>query len=217
MSINPDISNFCAPHSGRGICKAPFSFGGHTVATNGKVIVFSDDANYPAITLVDYEKSLLHNYLEIVRQEHGFQSAAIELPDKVECPECDGSGIVTTKTCPECEGFGTVDISNDYSTYSGLDCNSCDGSGYIKTKDPNDADTCVVCDGEKVLYPKNSTVNVQGVNIHPQTAELINYKGLQACKYSDEFGYVVYLVFRLGNITGLIQSMVTSEPSKEAA
>lgn len=65
--------------------------------------------------------------------------AAADIPDKTECPECDGDGetdcvvceSLATEECPDCNGDGKID-GEECETCTGdgtVDCSECDGTG----------------------------------------------------------------------------------------
>ena len=62
----------------------------------------------------------------------------------VDCSDCLGSGRGSDK-CPECEGSGQVTTETDYNTYDAT-CKSCSGKGKKRSSDKGSK--CETCGGE---------------------------------------------------------------------
>jgi len=123
--MTPDqLQKFCDPLEVRDITKSPFSFGGYTWATNGKILVRvpliagARDADYK--TAADlFGGGMVGG---------GIALPTIPAPVFETCKECAGKGYFQQCKCPACQGAGECECQT---CGHESDCDRCKSMGYI--------------------------------------------------------------------------------------
>ena len=109
-----NLQSFC--DETRDSISQPFLVDGNLYATNGKIIIRSDDVkgNFKEIEN-EHVIDLVH------RMEWGNDCELQDLPNV--------NGELKEIKCEECGGSGTLDVDNKYNKYE-VECKSCEGVGY---------------------------------------------------------------------------------------
>ncbi|MFL0806708.1 MAG: hypothetical protein K6L60_05420 [Oceanobacter sp.] len=109
MSI--DLKAFCNTDDSRELCRAPISFCGSVLATNGWAIAFSESKDGYEVS--DYQPSgrLRNQLLDIMdgtgKRKDWLPIGDITWPEKRFCPDCDGTGMMDDGCqCEFCNGEG---------------------------------------------------------------------------------------------------------------
>jgi hypothetical protein len=143
--------------------KDPFSYGEHTYATNGHILV-----RVPRLPDVPEGDFLNEKAAEIFDSIPAALSDMVHLPELPELPEeeaesckiCGGTGTVAV--CPECNGEGEITFSTPYSDYE-FECLSCYGYGEVEGK----GQTCGACHGTgKKLDWRRVPLGASGFAVH---------------------------------------------------
>lgn len=131
------LQKFCSPDNS--MMNVPFSFGAHTYATNGHIIV-----RVPKLPDAE-EGSFLNEKAAMMFDAIPDLSGMVELPELSDeeaetCRVCGGTG--KTEVCPECNGEGAFTFSTNFNDYE-CECLSCNGQGEVKGR----GQTCGTCYG----------------------------------------------------------------------
>ena len=123
------LQKFC--DQGNTKMNAPFSYGGHTFATNGHIVV-----RVPRMPDVLEGGFLNEKAAEMFSTIPSDLSSMVSLPEFSEedieaCRRCNGTG--ETAVCPECDGDGKITFSTRFNDYE-CECLSCHGYGEIRGK-----------------------------------------------------------------------------------
>lgn len=140
-TLQIDLMPFCElAGSTRPELEAPFTFAGHTYATDGHTAVVvpsgaPDDAS-------EWQRTNVASMIDAtIAEARGPEEEYLELPVpvdpwEIECPECHGKPPEKPKVCPDCHGTGWVTV--DYYSSSGdwydleVECPACeDGADGI--------------------------------------------------------------------------------------
>jgi hypothetical protein len=100
------LTRFCSTDTEDFNKHAPWSFGEHSYATNGHVIVRIPRLEDVPDAEDEWKKKSSKTLFDIPAPSEWFPLADIKLPKvkKVDCSECDGDGTVTHEDCPDCSG-----------------------------------------------------------------------------------------------------------------
>ena len=167
---------------------APFSYGDHSYATDGRYLVrtnkiegYEEDEKRGT----DADNLLLANpndFVAVVSMND------IEV-DPATCPVCKGEA--KPKECPECFGAGVVEFDTEYNDYE-VDCKTCDGGGQINS--------CSKCYGSGV----DSSAETQVMGIYFMSHLLHNVKKLPNCQLKIRSDKTKPSVFTFDGGDGLI-------------
>ena len=131
-----DLKPFCAVNDIRTYLNAPFVVDGHTIATNGHVLIRVPGADH------DADPSLPVQVQSSIRKM--FQPEDTDfvplpaLPDPQKCPLCNGTGFIENADCEDCDGRG--EFMHGAHIY---ECKNCDGTGTVGRAECWDSE----CDG----------------------------------------------------------------------
>jgi RecJ-like exonuclease len=134
------IQKFCEICDTRGFDK-PKYFNGFIYATNGKIAIRvredseSENDKNGEFDIVGAIEKLLKK-----ESEKEYIPLDIELPARVKCDDCKGTGEITQ--CPKCNGTGTVECPT---CGHDMECEHCDGDGYGSPSD--ETIMCKKCNG----------------------------------------------------------------------
>lgn len=200
-----DITKFCANNDEpRHYMANPVQLDECVVATNGHICIFDTDpivkgsVGEAPVTTIELMNRL---YLECLKAENWSLHTPIDLPEKLECTYCKGTGELTKKECPECNGHCYVDLCNEYSDYT-IECDTCDGKGTIKaTEKP--LPVCDACNGEKTVWDDRITFMVGGVRLSPGYYAL--FRDLPDLQMAIKDQHMIY--FKSGKYIGALMAM----------
>lgn len=150
MSIN--LQPFCADSSDpREYLHRPAVLDGHTVATNGHILIRVPGAEPGAgETLPDWTAAGMR---KMFAEEYGQFRSLPEIPARVDCGACNGTGYVETDDCDDCDGHGEFRHGeHDY------ECKECDGTGKVGPTQCRQRDCR---DGEKIATVQIGTAKFQ--------------------------------------------------------
>lgn len=147
MFTKSDLLPFCSTDPWRHALHTPWNDGGHTYATDGKILLrlpaipecergipippeitpgTIPDADTPAWQQITLPEGWQETPINIIKCNACLGTGKIK-----ECPTCEGHGETTCcecghiKRCDDCEGDGTL-------VGSGNNCEGCDGTGKVE-------------------------------------------------------------------------------------
>jgi hypothetical protein len=151
-----DLQKYCSHDEIRKNINKPFTDGGYTYATNGRIII-----RVPRIEGIG-EQEKVENFKPVepdklfskIPDYPYFPIPDIPEPSFDMCFKCQGTGKV--KICPECDGAGIIMFRNSYNNYE-CDCETCDGDGYFRNGKGNET-MCEHCSGEGKIYKRENSI-----------------------------------------------------------
>jgi len=143
-----DISNFCSIKRGekRPFCIQPWNHKGLTIATDSRIVAATPEIqgyqNGKDYRIADSAFDLLKECESVP-----YQNFNIELkPAGNQCGMCCGFGKMNFEECPECDGSGVVSFDTARHVYE-FTCKECDGYGEYIYPCQDGKSTCPQCHG----------------------------------------------------------------------
>ena len=192
-----DFERFTNPNDPREYVQKPFSFNGRSYATTNAVMVFKEGVFYDEMDIKFDPDEIVNKIKACIFSP---LSKPFEIPEKIECKECKGSGKLTQTECEECEGEGVVCFSNDYSDYE-CDCESCGGNGHmvIIGGDTN----CTRCNGTGQAFDIHARIEYGSSLFDAKYINLIAHEENLEVGLLDNGA----LAFRVGEVMGIIMNI----------
>lgn len=189
------ITDFYDPNDIRTILKLPFNHAGKTFASNGHIMaIFPLQTQYPPL---EKDFQFVDRIINAIETSEFIPMPKIDMPEQIDCGNCQGTGKAINVDCEECEGVGELTFSNDYHDYD-VTCDTCNGDGVI-TKIGNGV--CDNCKGTGKRYDSRNAAMVNGVTINTNYLNLIiNAPDLLICAQPDQNR----LLFKSGQVSGVI-------------
>lgn len=168
-----DLTPFCDQVSGtRYAIGNVFVKGGWRMATDTRVAVRvptdESDGTLPGGGRFPNVNGLFADY--DFSGDFGDLPPGVDVPGNVECPTCEGSGLINETECDECDGEGEVDC---YHCGSEMECEKCRGEGHR-------GDRCPTCNGKKTISGVSGR-EFDGLQFRPQ--DLAKVASLPGVKY----------------------------------
>lgn len=153
-----DLKKFCVDDPYRGNISKLWSFGVHSYATDGSVLI-----QVPRLDDVEENPTApdVTSLLLTPKPTTYFPVKDLVLPGLKWCSECKGQG--RNVDCPECHGDGEVELETDYNSYS-CECKTCYGRAKV--------DKCEECEGMGKVEDK-SPVDVGNAAFQPRLLRLL--------------------------------------------
>jgi len=118
------LQKFCAANDYREYIRRPWKVGERVYATNGKYAIRLDSADGHSVEEITGKRANVEKLIaeHVVVSEWG---SVPNLPAKIDCWACRGTGKVRLGECEDCDGNGSFWHGNhDY------ECQNCDGTGW---------------------------------------------------------------------------------------
>lgn len=165
-----DLQPFCSVDETRAGILSPFNHGGHTYATNGRLIV-----RVPQIEEIPHRKGQPSDPDKVIPAGIGYKPVEMPpgwehfQPTMRECDDCEGTGQQVK--CLHCAGTGEVECE----TCGHEDeCKPCGGTGRAPKRKEGPSNPCEECDGEgKYALPFGVSLNRGAVVVDLQYLRLV--------------------------------------------
>jgi hypothetical protein len=149
--------------------RAPFTYKGFTVASNGHTAIIAPISSYPPPS--DMAKlGFIDELISIFPRLQFKPLAGLSLPEPPPCKNCESTGKTSLVTCMECDGAGELEFDSDFNTYE-VDCLTCGGKGETTTS--GGETNCQKCHGIGRCYPEVESITFNGLNFQAKYLKLI--------------------------------------------